>query len=254
VRIEDAERAALAGAKLSEASSGDQFIAAAPLGPGEGETTPRGIITVARRGRAIDEADREVLLSLAAQTTLALENVDLHFQVQRQAVTDELTAVANHRRFQELLATEMDQVRRYRYPVGLIMLDVDNFKQVNDTYGHPQGDVVLREVARVVRESSRETDAPARYGGEEMAVILPHTDLDGAYAIAERVRTAVEAMEIPLSESRGSLRVTASLGVAASTDGDKNALIASADAALYTAKRQGKNRTVSSATSAADVV
>jgi diguanylate cyclase (GGDEF)-like protein len=253
-RIEDAERAALAGGRLGEASSDDQFIAAAPLGPAEGETVPRGIITVGRRGRPIDEDDREVLRSLAAQTTLALENVDLHFQVQRQAVTDELTALANHRRFQELLATEMDQVRRYRYPVGLIMLDVDDFKTVNDTYGHPQGDVVLREVARVVRESSRETDAPARYGGEEMSVILPHTDLEGAIAIAERIRTSIEALQIPLIDSRGSLRVTASLGVAACSDGNKDALIGSADAALYTAKRQGKNRTVSSEAPAADVV
>jgi diguanylate cyclase (GGDEF)-like protein len=253
-RIEDAERAALTGAKLSEASSGDQFVAAAPLGPAAGETVPRGIITVARRGRAIDEDDREVLRSLAAQTTLALENIDLHYQVQRQAITDELTALANHRRFQELLATEMDQVRRYRYSVGLIMLDVDNFKLVNDTYGHPQGDIVLAGVARVVRESSRETDAPARYGGEEMALILPHTDLDGAVAIAERVRTAIESLEIPLIEGPGSLHVTASLGVAASAEGDKDALLACADAALYSAKHQGKNRTVPGAAPAADVV
>jgi len=253
-RIEEAERSALANARLGESSADDQFVAAVPLGPAEGETVPRGIITVARRGRAIDEDDREVLRSLAAQATLALENVDLHYQVQRQAVTDELTALANHRRFQELLATEMDQVRRYHYPVGLIMIDVDDFKRVNDTYGHPQGDVVLAEVARVVRECSRETDAPARYGGEEMAVILPHTELEGAFAIAERVRTAIEALEIPLMERPGSLRVTASLGVAASTDGNKDALIASADAALYTAKRQGKNRTISGTASAADVV
>ena len=113
---------------------------------------------------------------------------------------------------------------------------------------------MLAEVARVVRESSREADAPARYGGEEMAVILPHTDLEGAFAIAERVRTAIEALEIPLVATGGTLRVTASLGVAASADGSKDALIACADAALYAAKRQGKNRTVSGATPAAGVV
>jgi diguanylate cyclase (GGDEF)-like protein len=253
-RMEEAERAAMASSKLGEAGFGDHFVAAMPLGPAEGETTPRGIITVARRGRPIDEDDREVLRSLAAQATLALENVDLHFQVQRQAVTDELTALANHRRFQELLAAEMDQVRRYHYSVGLIMLDVDNFKRVNDTYGHPQGDIVLREVARVVRETSREADAPARYGGEEMAVILPHTDLEGAFAIAERIRTTIEALQIPRIEGHGTLRVTASFGVAASTDGSKDGLIASADAALYVAKHQGKNRTISSTGSPTDVV
>ncbi|HWF50127.1 MAG TPA: diguanylate cyclase [Solirubrobacteraceae bacterium] len=253
-RLEEAERATMTGSKLGESSSGDQFVASVPLGPADGETTPRGIITVARRGRAINEDDREVLRSLAAQATLALENVDLHFQVQRQAVTDELTGLANYGRFQELLTAEMDQVRRYHYSVGLIMLDVDNFKRVNDSHGHPQGDVVLKEVARVVRESSREADSPARYGGEEMAVILPHTDLEGAVAIAERVRTAIETLEIPLIEGHGTIRVTASLGVAATADGDKEALISAADGALYSAKRQGKNRTISSAAPAAGVV
>jgi GAF domain-containing protein len=110
-QIEDAELVALATAELGEASAGDLFVASAPLGPAEGG--PLGIITVARSGRAINEDDREVLRSLAAQATLALENVDLHDQVERQAVTDELTGLANHRRFQELLAAEMEQVRRY---------------------------------------------------------------------------------------------------------------------------------------------
>ncbi|MEA2198345.1 MAG: hypothetical protein QOJ25_2396 [Solirubrobacteraceae bacterium] len=250
-RIEEAEREALSSSALREASHGDQFVVSVPLGPAEGEHTPRGIITVARRGRAFDEDDREVLRSLAAQATLALENVDLHFLVQRQAVTDELTGLANHRRFQELLATEMDRVRRYHDSVSVIMLDVDDFKRVNDTYGHPQGDVVLAEVARIVRESSRETDYPARYGGEEMAVILPRTDLQGAYVIAERVRTAIAALEIPLLEGRGSLRTTASLGVAATSTGSKDALIQAADANLYVAKHQGKNRTICDATAAA---
>ena len=138
----------------------------------------------------------------------------------------------------------MEQVRRYHHPVGLIMLDIDDFKSINDTYGHPQGDVVLRRVARVVADNSRDADFPARYGGEEMALILPHTGMEGAHAIAERVRTAVEALRIPRNDEQGTLRITASLGVAATTDGSKDALIADADAALYEAKRHGKNRTV----------
>jgi len=147
----------------------------------------------------------------------------------------------------------MEQVRRYHHPVGLIMLDIDDFKSINDTYGHPQGDVVLRRVARVVADNSRDADFPARYGGEEMALILPHTDLEGAYAIAERVRTAVEALRIPRKDEQGTLRITASLGVAATTDGSKDELIAHADAALYEAKRQGKNRTVRAEARAANV-
>jgi len=95
------------------------------------------------------------------------------------------------------------------------MLDLDDFKEINDTYGHQQGDIVLREVARVLNDTSREIDEPARYGGEELAVALPQTDLDGAYNLAERVREGIEALDIPRLDGRGVLKVTASLGVAA---------------------------------------
>jgi diguanylate cyclase (GGDEF)-like protein len=132
--------------------------------------------------------------------------------------------------------------------MGLIMLDLDNFKQINDTYGHVQGDMVLREVARVLRQSARDVDEPARYGGEEMAVALPQTDLDGAYRFAERVRRRIEALELPLLNGDGaSIRVTASVGAASLATADppdKEGLVAAADAALYEAKRSGKNRTV----------
>ena len=127
------------------------------------------------------------------------------------------------------------------------MLDIDNFKRVNDTYGHMQGDMVLREVARVLRQSAREIDEPARYGGEEMAVALPQTDLDGAYRFAERVRQRIEALELPLLNGDGRLKVTASFGAASLATAeppDKAGLVAAADAALYEAKRSGKNRTV----------
>ena len=143
---------------------------------------------------------------------------------------------------------EVERAKRFGDEISLIMLDIDNFKRVNDTYGHMQGDLVLREVARVLRESSREIDEPARYGGEEMAVALPGTDLDGAYNFAERVRHAIEELELPLIEGGGTLRVTASFGAAAlerdNGEVDKDALVAAADAALYRAKRSGKNRTV----------
>jgi diguanylate cyclase (GGDEF)-like protein len=243
-QIYDAERAALSGGGLGESEADGATVAAVALGPLEPGGRVRGLITVGRQGRPFDDDDRDVLRSLAAQATLALENVELHYQVQRQAVTDELTGLANHGRFQELLQAEIEQVRRYQHPVGLIMLDLDDFKSINDTYGHQQGDVVLKHVARVLRDTSRDADSPARYGGEEMAVVLPHTDLEGSYAISERLRTAIESLRIPRLDSQGTLRITASFGVAASTEGDKDALIADADAALYTAKREGKNRTV----------
>jgi diguanylate cyclase (GGDEF)-like protein len=243
-RFQAAEQRALSDGGLGEADANGDFVASVALGPIEPGGRVRGLITVGRKDRPFDDGDRDILRSLAAQATLALENVELHYQVQQQAVTDELTGLANHGHFQELLQAEIEQVRRYQHPVGLIMLDLDDFKSINDTYGHQQGDVVLKQVARVLRDTSREPDLPARYGGEEMAVILPHTDLEGASSISERLRTAIEGLRIPRLDQDGTLRITASFGVAASAEGDKDALIADADAALYTAKRQGKNRTV----------
>lgn len=252
--IYEAERAALDARDLGEGAVSDRHALAVPLRPLESGGRIHGLITVVRRGRPFTEDDREVLRSLGAQAALALENVNLHLQVSRQAVTDELTGLANHGRFQELLTTEVEQVRRYHHSIGLIMLDIDDFKLVNDTYGHQQGDVVLKQVAAVVADSSREVDYPARYGGEEMALILPHTDLEGAYAIAERIRTAIEDLRVPRIDQLGTLRISASVGVASSNEGDKEGLIAHADAALYEAKRQGKNRTIRAPVGAANVL
>jgi diguanylate cyclase (GGDEF)-like protein len=251
--IRGAETKALKLGGSGQAEAAGTSVASVTLGPLEPFGRARGLITVMRSGKPFSADEFDVLRSLAAQTTLALDNVELHFQVQKQAVTDDLTGLANHGRFQELLGAEIVEVHRYHHSVGLIMLDIDDFKAINDTYGHQQGDVMLRHVARVLRESSRDVDSPARYGGEEMALILPHTDLDGAYAIAERIRTGVEALKLRPRAGGGTLRLTASLGVAATTDGDKDELIAEADAALYQAKREGKNRTVKAAVRAANV-
>jgi diguanylate cyclase (GGDEF)-like protein len=259
VAVSAAEREVeMDGAGLSQREFGDDTkdhvsVLSASLGPPDPEGRAHGVLTVARRGRPFSDDDRELVRSLARQATLALENVELHQQVSRQAVTDELTGLANHGRFQEVLGSEMELVRRYRYPVGLIMLDIDNFKSINDTYGHQQGDVVLRHVARIVRENSRDADSPARYGGEEMALILPHTDMEGSHAIAERVRSAIAGLRISRLDGQGTLRITASVGVAASSEGFKDGLIADADAALYEAKRAGKNRTVRASPRTANV-
>jgi diguanylate cyclase (GGDEF)-like protein len=205
-----------------------------------------GVVSVARRDRPFTVAERELFHYLAEQAAVSIENVGLHETVERQAVTDELTGLFNRRRFQEAMATEVERSKRFGQPVGLVLLDLDDFKTVNDTYGHQQGDLVLREVARVLRETSREIDEPARYGGEELAVVLPGTDLEGAYNLAERVRSGIEELALPLLDGDGVLRVTASFGVATlpgSAD-DMRDLVAAADEALYRAKRAGKNRTV----------
>ena len=134
---------------------------------------------------------------------MSVENVGLHETVERQAVTDELTGLSNRRRFQETMSAEVERSRRFGQDLGLVLLDIDDFKAVNDTYGHQQGDLVLREVAKILRASSREIDEPARYGGEELAVILPGTDLPGAFELAERVREGIEALRAADHRRRG---------------------------------------------------
>jgi diguanylate cyclase (GGDEF)-like protein len=203
-----------------------------------------GVISIARRDREFTDDERDLFAYLAGQATLSIENVDLHETVQQQAVTDELTGLFNVRQFHSRLDSEIDRAERFGTPLSLVMLDIDKFKSVNDTHGHQQGDRVLVEVARVLRRLSRDVDLPARYGGEEMAVILPQTDLAGAEQGAERMRAAIEAMQIQRLDDGGLLPITASFGVAAfpTQAADKTALIAAADAALYRAKRGGRNR------------
>ena len=245
--ISATEAAALDAEDVVETELGGSFALSHPLRAQEGGRI-LGMLTAARAGQGFSDPERELFSYLSHQAGVSIENVDLHETVQRQAVTDELTGLFNHRRFQEVMFQEVERAKRFGGDMGLIMLDIDNFKRVNDTYGHMQGDLVLREVARVLRESSREIDEPARYGGEEMAVALPGTDLDGAFNFAERVRHAIESLELPLIEGGGTLRVTASFGAAAlerdNGEVDKDVLVAAADAALYRAKRSGKNRTV----------
>jgi diguanylate cyclase (GGDEF)-like protein len=248
-----AEAAVIDAGQVAEIQVGGASALAAPLGATEDGDRVIGIVSVARGDRAFTHGERELFAYLTNQASVSGENVDLHETVQRQAVTDELTGLFNHRRFQEVMTAEVERARRYGHELGLIMLDIDNFKSVNDTHGHIQGDMVLREVARVLRQSSREIDEPARYGGEEMAVALPQTDLEGAYQFAERVRRRIEALELPLVDGDGTLSVTASFGVAslATADGaTKGSLVAAADGALYEAKRSGKNRTVRASASA----
>jgi diguanylate cyclase (GGDEF)-like protein len=245
--VQAAEAAAIEAGEAAETHIGGATALARPLAAPEPEDGVLGVISIARTGRPFSDRQQELFAYLTNQAAISIENVDLHEAIQRQAVTDELTGLFNHRRFQEVMSVEVERTRRFGQELGLIMLDIDNFKRVNDTYGHLQGDMVLREVARVLRESSREIDEPARYGGEEMAVALPQTGLQGAYEFAERVRHRIEALHLPLLEGEGTLRVTASFGAASlphSAKIDKDALVAAADAALYRAKRSGKNRTV----------
>jgi diguanylate cyclase (GGDEF)-like protein len=203
-----------------------------------------GVISIAREGQEFTDTETDLFAYLVGQAAVSIENANLHEAVQHQALTDELTGLFNVRHFHESLENELERSRRFSSSVGLAMLDIDDFKHVNDTYGHQQGDLVLVEVARCLRALSRDIDEPTRYGGEELAVILPQTDLSGAELLAERMRATIADLRIKRLDGNGTLRVTASFGVASvpQSAGTKDSLIAAADAALYRAKRAGKNR------------
>jgi diguanylate cyclase (GGDEF)-like protein len=200
------------------------------------------VLVVSRRGRPFTQEEQALFGYLAQQTALAIENAALHDQLRRQATVDELTGLANHRRFHEALQHEAQRTARSGRPTGLALVDIDDFKAVNDRHGHQFGDVVLRTVAEVVGNSCRATDVAARYGGDDLAVILADTDVDGAWTTGEGIRRAIEGLEVALPDGT-SLRVTVSVGVSALDAGDAAAVIEAADIALYDAKRQGKNRT-----------
>jgi diguanylate cyclase (GGDEF)-like protein len=163
-------------------------------------------------------------------------------RVASQATTDSLTGLANRWTFDEELALEWRRAERIGDPLALILLDLDDFKTVNDTQGHQAGDEVLRQVGQVLAANVRQVDLAARYGGEEFAVIVPETDLEGALDLAERLRRALEGQEIELQNGTR-LSVAASLGAAVKGDlPGAEKLVAAADKALYDAKRGGKNQ------------
>ena len=168
----------------------------------------------------------------------------LETQLKEMARTDELTGVYTRRRFFELAAQEMRRTRREHMPLAVCMLDLDGFKEVNDTHGHAVGDRVLRGVARRCREALRESDIIGRFGGEEFTVMLPGTDLEGACALAERLREHVATMEI--SALPTAIRPTVTVGVATVNEDDPSvdAALQRADRALYRGKAEGRNRVV----------
>jgi diguanylate cyclase (GGDEF)-like protein len=189
----------------------------------------------------------EPLMSLAQQASLTVANARLHSHVAAMAVTDPLTELANHREFQRILTHECERQRRYGsggagHRLSVLLIDIDHFKSVNDRFGHPAGDEVLRAVARTLRGAVRSFDIVARYGGEEFGVVLPETDDDSAHRVAERTRQAVNDLGVVAGGKR--IKISISVGVAtAPEDGMTPAqLVAAADAALYRAKAAGRNR------------
>ncbi len=241
-----AERRALREAGPVEVEENGAYAFASSLGRIGQSATPVGAMTIARAGRPFNSTEREVFLYLVGQAAASVENVALHELVSEQAVTDDLTGLANNRAFRDLMEREAARAQRFEHDFSLLICDIDDFKKVNDTYGHPQGDAVLRAIGRILAEESRGIDFPARYGGEEFVVALPETSAEGAIEVAERISERLEQQAVARLDGEGELRVTASIGLATLPGAAANAgeLIAKADAALYEAKRSGKNRVV----------
>ncbi|HNW33350.1 MAG TPA: diguanylate cyclase [Candidatus Ozemobacteraceae bacterium] len=198
-----------------------------------------GVINLADRSdpENFGDADLELLMAIANQLAVSIENAKLH----ELAITDGLTGLFIHRYFQIKLDDEMKAARRYDTPLSLIIFDIDHFKKFNDTFGHQQGDRVLKETARLVKESVRGTDLACRYGGEEFALILPHTTAEQAMIFAERLRKRIAANEMRCEETK--MQVTISIGIAEfpRMASDKTSLIKKADQALYSCKNKGRN-------------
>jgi diguanylate cyclase (GGDEF)-like protein len=184
-----------------------------------------------------------LLAAVVLAWVLARTLTRLHRRVAEQAITDPLTGLWNRRHMAQTLDREVDRALRFGHPISLIILDVDDFKKINDREGHVQGDLVLEAVADVVRAGTRSIDVAARYGGDELAVILVETDREGALILGERLADRMRGKEVPTRED-GSMGVTISLGVATipdSADG-LDSLVDAADRALLRAKRAGKNQ------------
>ena len=204
------------------------------------EARVRAMLRIKRLQDELDQKNRELAVVV---DELELANKRLR----KLSITDGLTGLYNHRHVHELLRDEWERTLRSGEPLAVAMLDLDRFKQVNDTYGHPTGDVVLYETARILQSAAREIDMVGRYGGEEFIVILPNTDEAAAAQFAERVRQ--EVAEYLFRDEANELRMTTSSGVASSSGpgiDQCEALLKLADEALYAAKQGGRNRVVRS--------
>jgi diguanylate cyclase (GGDEF)-like protein len=214
------------------------------IGLSAGPVTSGLLVLEPPRGGGFDDEAVQLAEWLAGRASIALQNAHLHSVTRQLASTDELTQLANRRQFDEALAAEVVRAERFRDPVAVVLADLDNFKTVNDRFGHDVGDLVLRAFADAIRATVRDVDLPARYGGEEFTVLLPATDAEGGRQLAERLRVAAEELVIAVGENR-EVRVTSSFGVASFPEElSATALMRAADRAMYRAKAAGKNMVV----------
>ena len=196
-------------------------------------------VTVADPARVWNENEILLLRTVADQVAVAVNHAELFAKIQQQALTDALTGCYNRRSFEMQLDKDLQMARRLHQPLSLLMLDLDRFKQLNDSVGHDAGDDALRRLTACFRQELRGVDSAARFGGDEFALILPQASAEGSLIVAERLRARIEQIEIP-----GYGNITASIGIATfpSQASARAELVSAADAALYTAKRAGRNR------------
>jgi diguanylate cyclase (GGDEF)-like protein len=208
-----------------------------------------GVLNVTDKaaGGAYDDLDLSLLDMLAPQMALALDRAAWHqkaTQFQLLSITDALTGLLNRRYLEERLAEEVERSRRHRFSMSFLMIDIDNFKEYNDRFGHQEGDRALELTAQCMKSALRSADVAARYGGEEFCVLLPQTSAPEALVIAERIRRRVETTPFPHGEEHTNGVVTISVGVASFGPrlDTPEAVVRGADLALYSAKSRGKNR------------
>jgi diguanylate cyclase (GGDEF)-like protein len=202
---------------------------------------PAGMIMLYRGGEAYSVPERQIVQIFAAQVAMLLAQLRAREEIRGLADTDDLTGIGNKRALWRHLAQEVERSRAYNLPLSLLMFDVDDFKEINDRHGHTVGDVVLSELCGAVRETLRPPDVFTRFGGDEFAVILPHTDAAGACAVAQRILDRMQTVAVPSDE--GEIRCAVSIGVADyHPDDTANDLVRRADERLYESKRAGKNR------------
>lgn len=204
-----------------------------------------GVINFARRGASsLSYQDVRMMSLVAGQVAIAIANARLYTRTRELSVRDELTGINNRRYLQQMLQMEWKRAVRFGRQLSLIMLDVDYFKQYNDTFGHLQGDQVLKQIGQLLKRNLREVDTVARFGGEEFVLLLPDTDKRGALAVAEKVRVITEGHHFVADNYNATRPVTISAGISTYPDDveEMDDLIDRADIALYRAKENGRNR------------
>lgn len=202
-----------------------------------------GLLLLFRGDEPFSDADEQMVDVFAVQLSLLLVIGRARAQIIDLAETDELTGIGNKRRLWRELSREIERARAFQHPLSLMLFDIDDFKSVNDSFGHVAGDAVISELCAAVKGTLRDIDSMSRFGGDEFAIILPNTDLEGARAVAERIMYVVGGLSIP-ADDVAMIQCSISLGIASWEASDANAteLLRRADERLYVSKRTGKNR------------